>query len=252
MPRDRGRLHARPRRRRRAGSDRRRAPNDPSCSPACCRSCEALAHYIPIAIVSGRSVADLEHLYAFPGDVVVVGSHGLETRGGPSVELDDHERARLDTLRQLAREAEVIAGTGAWIEQKPASVVLHVRQARRGARSPGHQVVGRRGARDRGRPREDRARGRRVAGTLDEQGRCGRAAAAPLRPGRRRLRRRRPHRRGGVRRPAVRTTSGCGSAPARQRRDTAWTARRRSLEWLSALRTGFAEATDGRGRYYEL
>ena len=86
----------------------------------------ALAHYIPIAIVSGRSVDDLEHLYAFPGDVVVVGSHGLETRGGPSVELDDHERARLATLRELAREAEVIAGTGSWIEQKPASVVLHV------------------------------------------------------------------------------------------------------------------------------
>jgi hypothetical protein len=24
------------------------------------------------------------------------------------------------------------------------------------------------------------------------------------------------------------------------------------LEWLAALHTGFAEATDGRGRYYEL
>ena len=90
---------------------------------------EALARCIPIAIVSGRSVDDLEHLYAFPGDVVVVGSHGLETRGGPSVELDDDERSRLATLRHLAREAEVIAGTGSWIEQKPASVVLHVRQA---------------------------------------------------------------------------------------------------------------------------
>ena len=61
--------------------------------------------------------------------MIVVGSHGLETRGGPSVELDDDERTRLATLRQLAREAEVIAGTGSWIEQKPASVVLHVRQA---------------------------------------------------------------------------------------------------------------------------
>jgi trehalose-phosphatase len=82
-----------------------------------------------VAIVSGRSVADLEHLYAFPGDVVVVGSHGLETRGGPSVELDDHERSRLATLRQLTEEAVAIAGTGAWLERKPASVVLHVRQA---------------------------------------------------------------------------------------------------------------------------
>jgi trehalose 6-phosphate phosphatase len=89
----------------------------------------ALANCIPIAIVSGRSVDDLEHLYAFPGDVVVVGSHGLETRGGPSVALDADERLRLATLRRLAREAEVIAGTGSWIERKPASVVLHVRQA---------------------------------------------------------------------------------------------------------------------------
>ncbi len=90
---------------------------------------QALARLIPVAIVSGRSVDDLEHLYAFPGDVVVVGSHGLETRGGPSVELDDHERARLANLRQLAQQAEAIAGPGAWIEHKPASVVLHVRQA---------------------------------------------------------------------------------------------------------------------------
>ncbi|MGH9133812.1 MAG: trehalose-phosphatase, partial [Ilumatobacteraceae bacterium] len=88
-----------------------------------------LARHVPVAIVSGRSVDDLENLYAFPGDVVVVGSHGLETRGGPTVELDDDERSRLADLRTLAAEAEVMAGAGAWLEHKPASVALHVRQA---------------------------------------------------------------------------------------------------------------------------
>jgi trehalose-phosphatase len=88
-----------------------------------------LARCIPVAIVSGRSVDDLESLYRFPGDVVVVGSHGLETRGGPRVELDGGERERLEALRALAAEAATIAGSGAWLEHKPASVVLHVRQA---------------------------------------------------------------------------------------------------------------------------
>ncbi len=90
---------ARSRRRRCSGAHRVASRTIGAAPRACCRYCDALAHYIPIAIVSGRSVDDLEHLYAFPGDVVVVGSHGLETRGGPSVELDENERV---TARHVA------------------------------------------------------------------------------------------------------------------------------------------------------
>jgi len=211
----------------------------------------ALAHYIPIAIVSGRSVDDLEHLYAFPGDVVVVGSHGLETRGGPSVALDDHERARFATLRRLAREAEVIAGTGSWIEQKPASVVLHVRQANEqrgrlatkwlvdaaqtiegGDVKAGHAVVE---LLARSTSKADAVQGLRqnygrvvvaFAGDdlTDEEVFAGLGANDF-----------------GVR-------VGPGATAARYRLEGP----PQVLEWLSALRTGFAEATDGRGRYYEL
>ena len=211
----------------------------------------ALAHYIPIAIVSGRSVDDLEHLYAFPGDVVVVGSHGLETRGGPSVELDENEGARLDMLRQLAREAEVIAGAGSWIEQKPASVVLHVRQAGEergrlaskwlvdaacqiegGHVKTGHAVV------------ELLTRSTSKADAVERLRRhYGRAVVAFA----------------GDDLTDEEVFAGLGPQDFGVRVGPGTTAARyrlegppQVLEWLSALRTGFAEATDGRGRYYEL
>ncbi len=43
--------------------------------------------------------------------------------------LDDAERSRLATLEGLTVAAVERAGVGAWIERKPASVVLHIRQA---------------------------------------------------------------------------------------------------------------------------
>jgi trehalose-phosphatase len=81
-----------------------------------------------VAIVSGRSMADLAR-FAFPAPLIVVGSHGLEVLGGPLVDLDDDDRARLAVLDALAVTALATAGEGAWVERKPASVVLHVRRA---------------------------------------------------------------------------------------------------------------------------
>jgi trehalose 6-phosphate phosphatase len=81
-----------------------------------------------VAVVSGRSVADLER-FGFGRDLVVIGSHGMETRDRPLPPLDDAEADRLDTLDVLAAAAADRAGPGAWVERKPASVVLHVRQA---------------------------------------------------------------------------------------------------------------------------
>lgn len=82
-----------------------------------------------VAIVSGRAVADLERLFSFPPDITVVGSHGLEERGGQPVVLDDDERYTLDQLEVLGTKAVEAAGDGAWLEYKPASVVIHVRSA---------------------------------------------------------------------------------------------------------------------------
>ena len=57
------------------------------------------------------------------------GLHGLERRDERTVELEQHERQRFDRLSELAHDAAAQAGDGAWVEVKPAGVVLHVREA---------------------------------------------------------------------------------------------------------------------------
>jgi trehalose-phosphatase len=91
---------------------------------------------VTVAVVSGRSLAGLEQ-FAFPTDVVLVGSHGAERAGRPMPPLGSTELSRLDRIDAAVIEAAAVAGDGAWIERKPASVVLHVRSAdpERGARA---------------------------------------------------------------------------------------------------------------------
>jgi trehalose-phosphatase len=83
---------------------------------------------VHVAVVSGRSVEDLDR-FGFGADIDVIGSHGAQRRDRPLVPLDDTERSRLAALDGLTVAAVEEAGVGAWIERKPASVVLHVRQA---------------------------------------------------------------------------------------------------------------------------
>jgi trehalose 6-phosphate phosphatase len=80
-----------------------------------------------VAVVSGRSLDDL-HRFEFPPNVTVVGSHGMESHGVP-LELTASEATRLRSLTALGRQAVDAAGPGAWLEEKPASVAVHVRQA---------------------------------------------------------------------------------------------------------------------------
>jgi len=87
----------------------------------------ALAERVTVAVVSGRSISDLQR-FGFPDNVEVFGLHGME-RYGRTLELAEHERERLARLHALAAEAAHLAGEGAWVEVKPASVVLHVREA---------------------------------------------------------------------------------------------------------------------------
>jgi alpha,alpha-trehalose-phosphate synthase [UDP-forming]/trehalose-phosphatase len=82
---------------------------------------------VHVAVLSGRTVADLAR-FEFPSAVDLVGSHGMETADNELRPLDPVEHERLDTLRRLAIDAAEGAGSGAWVEHKPASVVLHVRQ----------------------------------------------------------------------------------------------------------------------------
>jgi len=83
---------------------------------------------ICVAVLSGRAVADLER-FKFSDEVAVVGSHGVEIRGEPMRSLDTDEQERLEHLAALAELAAARAGEGSWVERKPASVVVHVRQA---------------------------------------------------------------------------------------------------------------------------
>jgi len=83
---------------------------------------------VQVAVLSGRSLEGLAQ-FGFHHDLHVIGSHGMETRDRPMDPVDDTEANRLAVLDALAEAAARDAGDGAWVERKPASVVLHVRRA---------------------------------------------------------------------------------------------------------------------------
>jgi trehalose 6-phosphate phosphatase len=83
---------------------------------------------VTVAVVSGRSLTGLEQ-FCFPAALTVIGGHGGEVRGEPGPALDGAEQRRYDLLGDLAERAASEAGRGAWVENKPMSVVLHIREA---------------------------------------------------------------------------------------------------------------------------
>lgn len=88
-----------------------------------------LARNLHVALVSGRSLASLTGLLEFPPGLHVIGSHGLEEHGGDGIVLSGDEQAAYAALTRLADRTAADAGPGAWVEHKPASVVVHTRQA---------------------------------------------------------------------------------------------------------------------------
>ncbi|MGT2425145.1 trehalose-phosphatase [Amnibacterium kyonggiense] len=84
-----------------------------------------------VALVSGRSLRDLEQVAPFGDRVLLVGSHGIELRldePDDVVALDAAERRQLGVLEQVLDQ---IAGTldSVWIEPKPAGFAVHTRLA---------------------------------------------------------------------------------------------------------------------------
>ncbi|WP_375388984.1 trehalose-phosphatase [uncultured Amnibacterium sp.] len=84
-----------------------------------------------VALVSGRSLRDLEQVASFDDRVLLVGSHGIELRlDDPEdvLALDAAERQQLDVLGQVLDQ---IADTldSVWLEPKPAGFALHTRLA---------------------------------------------------------------------------------------------------------------------------
>lgn len=81
-----------------------------------------------VAMLSGRGLADLRTVSGFGPPVVLVGSHGGEFSDDPDGFLDDAERRRrADLIAELER---LVGGEpGVHLEQKPAGVAVHVRNA---------------------------------------------------------------------------------------------------------------------------
>lgn len=101
----------------------------------------SLAVSTAIAIVSGRALESLERLFGFPPESHVIGSHGLEVRGTAAPTLDDDEQYTFDQLEIIGSRGVTAAGDGAWLEYKPASVVLHTREAEPALASPAVEAV---------------------------------------------------------------------------------------------------------------
>lgn len=101
---------------------------DARLSAAVSARLRALATQLPLAIVTGRAVADVRDRLGFEPQFLM-GSHGAEDPRDPAATA-----ARthcLDTLRQhlLARQAD-LAAAGILVEDKGASVALHYRLSR--------------------------------------------------------------------------------------------------------------------------
>ncbi len=92
-----------------------------------------------VALVSGRSRADLARRSRMGPPVMLVGSHGVEVDGGTLVPVGEAERERHRRLREAL--AEITADRpGVSLEVKPISVAVHTRNAPRPVAA---EVVGR-------------------------------------------------------------------------------------------------------------
>jgi trehalose-phosphatase len=79
-----------------------------------------------VAVVSGRSLADLATTIPMPPEIILVGSHGaeMEPHIGSAPEPDERRRAR-DVADAL--EAIALTAAGARVERKPIGAALHYR-----------------------------------------------------------------------------------------------------------------------------
>lgn len=83
------------------------------------------------ALISGRALASLRSVASPPVDSLLIGSHGAEAWLGPGsagLALDEEQQALLAEVRAILAEIAAEA-PGTMLEDKPAGVVLHTRQA---------------------------------------------------------------------------------------------------------------------------
>lgn len=105
-------------------------PEDARPDPAALAALDRLSDDIPVALVSGRGLDDLQSLIAIPR-ATYFGSHGQEARfpGGRTLKPFGESGAELAPLRvRIAAVARNFPGT--WIEEKPQALVVHYRNLR--------------------------------------------------------------------------------------------------------------------------
>jgi trehalose 6-phosphate phosphatase len=103
-------------------------PQDARLSAAVSMRLKALAFRLPLAIVSGRTVADLRARLGFEPRFVV-GNHGAEDPQNPLAGAAQMQQLDGLRLRLQARQAD-LAAAGIVVEDKGASVALHYRLSR--------------------------------------------------------------------------------------------------------------------------
>lgn len=102
-------------------------PADARMTPAVLHGLRALAPRLPLAVVSGRALADLLPRLPF-APCHVIGNHGAEDGSGGAAAVRHH--AALDPLRQALRaSAQALDAAGVQVEDKGLSIALHHRLA---------------------------------------------------------------------------------------------------------------------------
>lgn len=102
-------------------------PDDARVAPEVADRLQRLTQRAPLAIVTGRSRADVAPRLGFQPHFLI-GSHGAEDPQGPP--LPPESDAALQALReQIARERTGLASAGVEVEDKQQSLALHYRQA---------------------------------------------------------------------------------------------------------------------------
>jgi len=102
-------------------------PEDVHVSATIALRLDKLARLRPVAIVTGRRIADVRDRLGFVPSWIV-GNHGAEDDGDPDAALRAFEA--LTPLRErLAQRADVLAHAGVMLEDKGQSLALHFRTA---------------------------------------------------------------------------------------------------------------------------
>ena len=102
-------------------------PDDVHVSATIALRLDKLARARPVAIVTGRRIADVRERLGFT-PAWIIGNHGAEDEGDPDAAARAHRA--LDALRVRLREREDgLAGAGVLVEDKGQSLALHFRTA---------------------------------------------------------------------------------------------------------------------------